>query len=256
MLVLPGFVETHWHLWTNAAAQPRRRPARARLLSRRRAPSARSTPPTTCTPRAGWPPPRRFIRASRSLHDWCHNVRGPDYAEAALRALEETGIRARFSYGSPTGASNDASIDLRDLARLREALARPFERRLVDAGARVARRGIGGDVARLRGRERAPFADLRAREQFPEQRRRHPAARRRAACSLRACRSFTPSGARPRKIRALADNRVNVSVSPYSELRIGFGYADRRAPVAAGVTVGLSVDTTDAFAAMRTCSRS
>ncbi len=33
----------------------------------------------------------------------------------------------------------------------------------------------------------------------------------------------------PEEIRALADNRVNVSVSPYSELRIGFGF-----PVAGG----------------------
>ena len=61
----------------------------------------------------------------------------------------------------------------------------------------------------------------------------------------------------PEEIRALADNRVNVSVSPYSELRIGFGFPIAAELVAAGVTVGLSVDTTtlsgnaDMFAIMK-----
>jgi cytosine/adenosine deaminase-related metal-dependent hydrolase len=61
----------------------------------------------------------------------------------------------------------------------------------------------------------------------------------------------------PEEIRALADNGVNVSVSPYSELRIGFGLPIVGKLVAAGVTVGLSVDTTtlsgnaDMFAIMK-----
>jgi 5-methylthioadenosine/S-adenosylhomocysteine deaminase len=61
----------------------------------------------------------------------------------------------------------------------------------------------------------------------------------------------------PEEIRALAANRVNVSVSPYSELRIGFGFPIAADLVAAGVTVGLSVDTTtlsgnaDMFAIMK-----
>jgi len=61
----------------------------------------------------------------------------------------------------------------------------------------------------------------------------------------------------PQEIRALADNRVNVSVSPYSELRIGFGMPIAAQLIAAGVTVGLSVDTTtlsgnaDMFAIMK-----
>jgi cytosine/adenosine deaminase-related metal-dependent hydrolase len=61
----------------------------------------------------------------------------------------------------------------------------------------------------------------------------------------------------PEEIRAMAENRVNVSVSPYSELRIGFGFPIAAQLVAAGVKVGLSVDTTtlsgnaDMFAIMK-----
>jgi cytosine/adenosine deaminase-related metal-dependent hydrolase len=55
----------------------------------------------------------------------------------------------------------------------------------------------------------------------------------------------------------LADNGVNVSVSPYSELRIGFGFPIAADLLAVGVTVGLSVDTpalsgnADMFAIMK-----
>ena len=119
MLVLPGFVETHWHVWT----------ALLRSLSGDR--QEHGYFPTSRTVGAFYTADDMYaagrLAAAEALHsgitflhDWCHNVRAPAYAEAALRALTEAGIRARFSYGSPTGASNDASIDLRDLQRLHE----------------------------------------------------------------------------------------------------------------------------------------
>ena len=52
------------------------------------------------------------------VHDWCHNIRGFDYAEADLRALRETGVRARFSYGGAQGMANSAGINLGDFERL------------------------------------------------------------------------------------------------------------------------------------------
>src|SRR5690606_14023124 len=52
------------------------------------------------------------------VHDWCHNVRDPSFAEADLRALAEAGLRARFSYGSPAGAAASAPIDRAHLTRL------------------------------------------------------------------------------------------------------------------------------------------
>ena len=52
------------------------------------------------------------------VHDWCHNIRQPDYAEADLRALRESGLRARFSYGAAQGMPNSQGIVLADLERL------------------------------------------------------------------------------------------------------------------------------------------
>src|SRR5262249_60691898 len=52
------------------------------------------------------------------VHDWCHNIRSPQHAEEDLRALRETGIRARFSYGAAQGHPPDQTIDLADLERM------------------------------------------------------------------------------------------------------------------------------------------
>jgi len=118
MLVLPGFVETHWHMWGTLL----------RSLSGDR--QEHGYFPTSRTVGTFYTADDMYVSGRLSaaeavssgitfVHDWCHNVRSPAHAEAALRALTEVGIRARFSYGSPTGASNDVTIDLADLERLK-----------------------------------------------------------------------------------------------------------------------------------------
>lgn len=253
MLVLPGFVETHWHIWTSLLRS---------LAGDRQEHGYFPTSRTVGTfysaedmYAAGRLAAAEAIHSGITfVHDWCHNVRGPDYAEAALRALEETGIRARFSYGSPTGASNDASIDLRDLARMKERWGDYAAGGLLTLG--LAWRGAAS-AATLR--------DYEAAKELGVPISVHANNSGGGVIQQLADRGLLAPGMQvihavwctPEEIRALADNGVNVSVSPYSELRIGFGFPIAAELVAAGVIVGLSVDTTtlsgnaDMFAIMK-----
>jgi cytosine/adenosine deaminase-related metal-dependent hydrolase len=255
MLVLPGLVETHWHVWT----------ALLRSLAGDRQehgyfPTSRTV--GTFYSAADMYTAGRLAAAEAIhsgitfLHDWCHNVRGPAYAEEALRALREAGIRARFSYGSPTGASGGESIDLRDLARLRDSWGEFANGGLLTLG--LAWRGAGS-AATLRDYEVARELGL------PISVHANNFASSAGGIQQLAERGLLVAGMQvihavwctPQEIRALAETRVNVSVSPYSELRIGFGFPITAQLVAAGVTVGLSVDTTtlsgnaDMFAIMK-----
>ncbi|HXS79484.1 MAG TPA: amidohydrolase family protein [Gammaproteobacteria bacterium] len=255
MLVLPGFVETHWHIWT----------ALLRSLAGDRQehgyfPTSRTVGTFYSADdmyAAGRLAAAEAINAGVTfVHDWCHNVRGPDYAEAALRALAETGIRARFSYGSPTAASNDATIDLRDLRRLSERWREHANDGLLTLG--LAWRGAASA---------ATMQDYELAKQLGLPISVHANNFESSAGGIQqlADRGLLAPGMQvihavwctPEEIRALADNGVNVSVSPYSELRIGFGLPIVGKLVAAGVTVGLSVDTTtlsgnaDMFAIMK-----
>ncbi len=255
MLVLPGFVETHWHLWT----------ALLRSLAGDRQehgyfPTSRSIGSFYSAAdmyAAGRLAAAEAIHSGITfIHDWCHNVREPEYAQAALRALEETGIRARFSYGSPTGASNDASIDLRDLARLRESWSEHANGGLLTLG--LAWRGAAS-AATLRDYEvakelRLPISVHANNFESSAGGIQQLANRGLLAPGMQIIHAVWCTA---QEIRALAENRVNVSVSPYSELRIGFGMPIAAQLIEAGVTVGLSVDTTtlsgnaDMFAIMK-----
>jgi 5-methylthioadenosine/S-adenosylhomocysteine deaminase len=241
MLVLPGFVETHWHVWTTLL----------RSLSGDR--QEHGYFPTSRTVGTFYTADDMYVAGRLAaaeavnsgitfVHDWCHNVRGPDYAAAALRALAEAGIRARFSYGSPTGASNDASIDLADLARLRERWSERGNDGLLTLG--LAWRGAAS-AATLRDYEVAKELGL------PISVHANNFQTSAGGIQQLANRGLLSPGMQvihavwctPEEIQLLAANRVNVSVSPYSEMRIGFGFPIVADLLAAGVTVGLSVDT-------------
>ncbi|MDQ2897141.1 MAG: amidohydrolase family protein, partial [Actinomycetota bacterium] len=63
-----------------------------------------------------------------TMHAWEHNLQTPEHADAALSALEESGLRGRFSYGpssDPAAGSSFAqgteTIDFEDVLRLRRA---------------------------------------------------------------------------------------------------------------------------------------
>jgi 5-methylthioadenosine/S-adenosylhomocysteine deaminase len=255
MLVLPGFVETHWHVWTTLL----------RSLSGDR--QEHGYFPTSRTVGAFYTADDMYaagrLAAAEAvhsgitfLHDWCHNVRAPEYAEAALRALAEVGIRARFSYGSPTGASNDVSIDLKDLARLHEHWSDRSNEGLLTLG--LAWRGAAS-AATVRDYEVAKELGL------PISVHANNFQASAGGIAQLAARGFLGPNVQvihavwctPEEVRALSSTRTTVSVSPYSEMRIGFGMPIVAELLDAGVNVGLSVDTpalsgnADMFAIMK-----
>jgi cytosine/adenosine deaminase-related metal-dependent hydrolase len=119
MICMPGFVDTHWHLWTSIL----------RPIMRLDDPDYGYFPVTARLGRHY--EPQDSYRAVRlglmqalaagitTVHNWAHNVRSPAHADAELAAMRDTGIRGRFSYGTPQGAANDQPMDLADLARLK-----------------------------------------------------------------------------------------------------------------------------------------
>jgi 5-methylthioadenosine/S-adenosylhomocysteine deaminase len=269
-IVAPGLVDTHWHMWNTLL----------RGLSDGRpdgdAP-ARSGYFATCVSLG-----RHFLPADTyagtrlacaeavdagitTVHDWAHNIRGIDWAEAGLRALSESGLRARFSYGYETGHPNDRLMALDDLTRV--ASAWPS----YSAGGRIqlgmAWRGTGGSNPAMR------VAPALYREEIETARGLglpvsvHACGPRHAAGQLAtyaAERLLGPdlqvihlNNAWTNEISLAAAHGTPASVSPFTELQIGYGQPVTGALLAAGVPTGLSVDTTmlsgnaDMFAIMK-----
>ncbi len=54
-----------------------------------------------------------------TVHNWAHNVRSPEHADAELSAMRDMGIRGRFAYGPAQGMPDDQPMDLAGLARIK-----------------------------------------------------------------------------------------------------------------------------------------
>jgi cytosine/adenosine deaminase-related metal-dependent hydrolase len=54
-----------------------------------------------------------------TVHNWAHNVRSPDHADAELSAMRDSGIRGRFAYGPAQGMPDDQPMDMAGIARVK-----------------------------------------------------------------------------------------------------------------------------------------
>lgn len=240
-LVLPGLVETHWHIWTTM------------LRSLSGDVAEHGYFPTSRTVGAAYLASDMYVSARLALaeavysgitfvHDWCHNVRSPEHAGAALRALRDSGIRARFSYGTPTGHPNDEPIDQADLRRLAGTWSDHSADGRLSLG--LAWRGAASD---------ASVADARVARELGLPLSVHVNNFQSSAGGIAAIADAGLLAAdvqlihaiwsSPEEIRAVAASGASLSLSPFTELRIGFGFPMTGEYLEAGVPIGLSVDT-------------
>jgi cytosine/adenosine deaminase-related metal-dependent hydrolase len=269
-IVAPGLVDTHWHLWN----------ALLRGMSDG-LPSAdgpdQSGYFTACAGLGRHFLPDDTYAGTRlaaaeaidagitTVHDWAHNVRGREWAEAGLRALAESGLRARFSYGYRAGHPNDRLMDLDDLAEFASRWHAYSADGRIHLG--VAWRGTGGSNPAMRVPRRLYEAEIMVARDLGLPVSVHACGPAAAAGQVRTyaeCGLLGPdlqlvhlNNASAAEIALAAQAGAPVSVSPWTELQIGYGQPVTGELLAAGLTVGLSVDTTmlsgnaDMFAIMK-----
>jgi cytosine/adenosine deaminase-related metal-dependent hydrolase len=269
MIVAPGLVDTHWHMWNT-------------LLR-----SMSGGMPGEDGPAGYFPVTVRLGRAFTdddiyqgtllacaeainsgitTVHDWCHNVRSPAHAEAGLRALADSGLRARFSYGYAAGQPNDQAMDLDGL--------RVLHRDWDGAGGTPGRltlgmawRGTGGSDPAMRVAPEIYRREIAAGRELGLPVTVHASGPPTAAGQIAALAGAGLLGpdlqvvhascAAPAEIGQLAEAGCAVALAPFSELLIGYGLPKTAELLAAGIRVGLSVDTTaltgnaDMFAIMK-----
>lgn len=237
MIVMPGLVETHWHLWTS--------------LLRSMAGDEKGRGYFDVTRKVGqyYTPESMYIATKLALaeaidsgittvHDWNHNVRGPAFAQASLRAHREAGIRGRYSLGVPTGEGG--VVDLQLLERLQQnwpayasdmlhlSLAWPGIMGRSETGlkelAKARQLGLPVSVHASKAGVISGLAQAGALAK---------------GMQIIHCKDATTS-----EINSLVKAGAVVSLSPFSELRIGYGIPPVKELLDAGATIGVSADTT------------
>jgi 5-methylthioadenosine/S-adenosylhomocysteine deaminase len=258
MIALPGFIETHWHMWGAVARNMAGESEKIGYFPFSRVLGAQFTPEDNA----------RGVRLAlaeaiasgiTTVHNWSHNLLAPAYADAELAVHREIGGRARFAYGYSRNTGPNETLPLDDVARVQ---AQYFS-------------GAGGGLLTLGIAARGP------ENNSIEICKQEWAAARKLGISITTHAGTNP--ARADTIRRLADagllgtdvvvvhatntaagdfdllgrTGTPVSLSPYTELRTGFGIPPVGDFIKARVPISFSVDTTllcgnaDMFAIMK-----
>lgn len=277
MIALPGFVDTHWHLWGTLFRGVVGDGPEEGWFARKAQLAPHLTPEDTY---AGvrLAAAEGIASGITTVHNWAHNVLGPEDADANVRAQLGLGVRGLFSYGAPSAAPGLSLDEMSD--SLRDAVRRPDEPMDFADVERVRKQWVpeaGGLLTvgvNLRGPARST-ADVYRRE-WEEARdlnmkiAMHCAGTRKEVARIHQvevlggedllgddmllahCLYISPAE------RALCvEHGIPISMSPLSELRLAMGFPPVLDHLDAGVSVSLSLDTTaisanaDVFQAMR-----
>jgi len=254
-IVLPGLVETHWHMWTTLfrsyAGDERGKTYFPMVLA-----FTKFLNPDDVYAGTRLGAVEALSSGITTVHDWAHSIRDFSYAEAELRALADTGIRARFSYSWYQGMPDSEVFNLADLDRLHGDWAK------------YDREGLIHLCLGWRGMWRASLLKPEVyRTEFEHARRLgipvavHLGSRREQPrmIAMHAKEGFLgkdvlvahATWAQPDEIAMLAESGSPVTLSPITDARVGYGFAPASDLLAAGVTCALSVDT---VAVTGTCS--
>lgn len=273
-VAIPGFVDTHWHLWGTLLRGVIGDGRRDGWFARKGELAPHFTPLDTY---AGV-----LLGAADGLsagvttvHDWAHNVLTPEHADENLRAHAELGTRVHFSYGAPSAHPSlsreemarsaarppDQAMDVRDAVRVREQFSSAFG-------------GLLSVGVNVRGPARSDAAVYREEWRLAREHglpiAMHCAGTAAEVARIRQVRLLEEDGLlgpdlllahclwlEPDEHALLAQRGVSVTFSPLAELRLAMGFPVLGALLEAGVPTSLSLDTTaisgaaDPFTAMR-----
>lgn len=262
-IVLPGFVDTHRHLWQTAI--------RGLLpccslgdyfvtVMGTYAPVFRSSDVYAGNLAGAY---EALNAGITTIVDWCHCVNTPEHADAAIQALRESGIRAMYGYGWPGGFEWLAGSRLghpEDARRVRSEHFASEDGLLTFALALRGPATLDMDINRndfRLARELDARVTVHAGMRITGNRVREVELLRNADL-LGPKLTFVHCNETPREdLRAIAETGGTVSISPYVEMLMGHGEPATGRLVECGLRPTLSVDVStsapgDMFTQMRT----
>jgi 5-methylthioadenosine/S-adenosylhomocysteine deaminase len=257
-IVMPGLIDTHWHMWTS--------------LLRNMSGDDRAHgyfPMTTALGKVYTPRDMYYgtlLSSAEALHsgittvhNWCHNIMSREHALEDLRAMQETGLRGRFSYGPARSTPLTQPLDVADLARMNGEWASLSNEGLLTLG--LAWRGVQAALPNADGKmELRPLSPDMYGVEFEAARKLnlpvsvhlnstkfdkdHILALQKLGYVFNGLQVIHAINTSPEEMDILAAAGASVSISPASELRIGFGLTKIAEYLDHKVNLALSVDTT------------
>lgn len=260
MIAIPGMIDTHWHMWGSVARNMAGEDAKTGYFLFARAVGDVFTPEDNA----------RGVRLSlaeavneglTTVHNWSHNLPGPEFADAEIAAHKAFGVRALFGYGYAGVGMADKPVNLVDLERIAKQIAADKEG-LLTAG--MCSRGPESNNMEITKAEWgvARRLGLRISTHMGTSWPRMEATlgvRKLAEAGLLGPDVILvhDTNTTDEDLDLVAKTKTFVSLSPYTEMRTGFGIPPILRMLKRDIRVCLSIDTTvlagnaDFFAIMK-----
>lgn len=254
-VVMPGLIDCHWHLWTS--------------LLRSMAGSIKEEGYFPITERFSkhftvedmeiatrYAVAEAIYSGITTITDYNHNARNPEFVLAGCRAIAETGVRAHVEYNGYRNKPSNERTDFDGIQEVLKELEQQGKYRLLSLG--LGSRGAGyehleNDWAKARklGMRIAIHASSNEAQkgqiwQLQER-----------GLLGNDVNIIHGNAITDREIEAVANAQSSITLTPYSEMRIGYGLPVPNKLLDAGINMSIGVDSTtltgnaDLFAVMK-----
>ncbi|WP_435171227.1 amidohydrolase family protein [Falsirhodobacter sp. 1013] len=258
-LLMPGMVDTHWHMWNTIARGMGQTDLGGFASSM--APLANIWTPEAAALSVRLALAEAWSSGITTVHNWAHNIRNPEFAAAEWEAMREGGIRGIFAYGYPQDLPPEDRMDFAALRAFRDRFAdMPTLRMgLCTRGPDRSADGIWQEEWRIAREMGLPITS-------------HVASDRKGGAAGNIARMAEggflgpdvqivhATHATDDDFRRMADHGSPVSISPWTEMEVGYGIPPVARMAKAGLAIGLSVDNmvlggnADMFGVMKVAS--
>lgn len=246
-IVLPGLIDTHWHLWhTLFRSFSGDQPATGFYPTISRFGAAMMPEDMYNSARLG---AAEAINAGiTTVHSWCHNIRSRAHAEGDIRAISDAGLRARWSFGQQIDQPDTQIIRLDDLEAMHKDWSRYSNDGLIELG--MAWRGMyrsewsPPEVYRTElDKARSLGIPVSVHIATTAERTGHIERHYRAGLLGPDINIVHAVGSRPDEVQMVKDSGASVTITPLSEMMTGYGGVKLVEYMNAGVKVGIGIDT-------------
>lgn len=259
-VVLPGFVDTHLHLWNSmfrgiitGSGGRAYFPVKRRLAAHVRPEDTAASTALGLAECVG--------AGITSVVNWHHNLRSPEDADATMDAHVASGARTRLAYGNPDAWDASRPMDLADVARVLREPSRPrLDIGLAVRGPTRAEPQVVNEEWEFARESGLPLTLHMGGRRADVDRYADIAQMDRRGLLIPQLQVVHAVDASPTELVLLAERGVSLSVSPVTEIT-SMGVPPVAQAMAAGMTVSLSNDSlalparADMFAQMQALVR-
>lgn len=241
-IVMPGLIDCHWHMWTS--------------LLRSMSGETESTGyfPMTARYSEHYTPKDMAIAtryaAAEALNsgittvtDYNHNARGVDYVMAGCDVLSELGLRARVEYSGYRNRPPEKPTDFDGIREVLQKINKDDKYQLLQLG--LGSRGAGYEELESdwqKARELGMGISIHASSNKNQVGQILQLEKR--GLLGKDINIIHGNAITREELDAVAKAGTSITMTPYSEMRIGFGLPPQNKLVRAGINTSLGIDTT------------